>query len=43
MTSGFGKLFNWTLKHGYVIAYVLAAIMAIEAISLIYYYMYPYH
>lgn len=42
MTGGLEKLFRWTFKYGYVIAYVTAAAIALVTAFLIYCYVHLY-
>ena len=42
MTDRLEKWINWTLKYGYIIAYAIAAVIAITTAFLIYCYVHPY-
>ena len=42
MTDGLEKLFRWTFKYGRIIAYIMAAVIALVTVFLIYYYVYLY-
>ena len=42
MTDGLEKLFRWTFKYDYVIAYITAAVITITTAFLIYYYIHLY-
>jgi len=42
MTGWLERLFNWNLKYGYYIAYIIAAVIAISTTYAIYCYVHPH-
>jgi hypothetical protein len=43
MTDPLERWIRWTLKYGYIITYVSAALIALVTAFLIYYYVHPHH